>query len=97
MPLPNGVDPNVIRRNFLDLERSLAGTAADLAAHIADPTDAHAASAISYDNAASGLLGATVQAALDNLVAPMVIDEADGLLVADEENGTLLLDEEAFA
>jgi hypothetical protein len=41
--------------------------AADLAAHLADTADAHDASAISYDNTASGLTAATTQAALDEL------------------------------
>jgi hypothetical protein len=38
-------------------------------AHIADPTDAHDASAVSYDNGASGLTADDVQEAIDELAA----------------------------
>lgn len=44
-------------------------TQAELDGHIVDPADAHDASAVSYDNAVSGLLAVEVQAAIDEVVA----------------------------
>ena len=43
--------------------------AADLAAHLADASDAHDASAVSYDNTTSGLAATDVQAAVDEVAA----------------------------
>jgi len=44
-------------------------TDAKLDAHIFDPTGAHAATAVGYDNTVSGLVAIEVQAALDEIVA----------------------------
>lgn len=42
---------------------------AEITAHITDTTDAHDASAVSYDPTTSGLIGTTVQEAIDEIVA----------------------------
>jgi hypothetical protein len=48
---------------------SADAVAAELDAHIVDPVDAHDASAVSYDNATSGLTADDVQEAIDELAA----------------------------
>jgi hypothetical protein len=45
--------------------------AADLATHLADASDAHDASAVSYDNTASGLAATEAQAAIDEVAASL--------------------------
>lgn len=50
-----------------ELQSSIDASDVALAAHLADPVDAHDASAISYDNSTSGLAADEVQAALDEI------------------------------
>lgn len=63
-----------------DATQALADAAAaqaDIDAHIADPTDAHDASAISYDNAISGLTATDAQAAVDEVDGNVDTNTAD--------------------
>jgi hypothetical protein len=48
-------------------ETNISTNATGLSDHLADPTDAHDASAISYDNATSGLTATDAQAAIDEV------------------------------
>ncbi len=48
-------------------ETNISTNATGLSDHLADPTDAHDASAISYDNATSGLIATDTQAAIDEV------------------------------
>ncbi len=48
-------------------ETNIGNNTTSISDHIADPTDAHAASAISYDNSTSGLTATEAQAALDEI------------------------------
>ena len=49
------------------VQSSITSTSNSLSAHITDSTDAHDASAISYDNTSSGLSATNVQAAIDEV------------------------------
>ena len=60
-------------------EALASGTQSALASHIIDPNDAHPATAISYDNATSGLTATTAQDALD---------EAKNLIDTHDHDGT---------
>jgi|DEB0MinimDraft_6_1074348.scaffolds.fasta_scaffold00390_7 hypothetical protein len=53
---------------------------ADLTAHLNDTVDAHDASAISYDNATSGLAATEVQAAIDEVDGDLDVHIADGAI-----------------
>lgn len=76
-PRPNAVDPTAIRERlralveFVDaeLEEITSSSTADLAAHLADASDAHDASSISLLDTAGDFSATNVEAALAELQA----------------------------
>lgn len=60
-------------------ETNIGNNATAISDHLADTVGAHAASAISYDNSTSGLTATEAQAAIDEVEARLVTEEATGL------------------
>jgi hypothetical protein len=73
----SGLTADNVKDALDELTASEGGTSQALTDHINDPTGAHAGSAVSYNNATSGLSATEVQAAIDELDAAVDTNAAN--------------------